>query len=136
MPIASISIPRIETSASDTLRLSGRRLGRPPKNPQVNAGHKQHLSADQRRRNEVDGAISFGKRKYSLQLIIARLTKGSGSSISIGFLVISAEKILRLLRLFLIVIDTWLWTWCGAGRRWVAVRNISLLETSQSLAAL
>jgi IS5 family transposase len=37
------------------IRLSGKRLGRPPKDPEVNAAHKQQLSADQRRRNEVEG---------------------------------------------------------------------------------
>ena len=29
--------------------------GRPPKDPEINAAHKQQLSADQRRRNEVEG---------------------------------------------------------------------------------
>jgi hypothetical protein len=37
------------------IRLSGKRLGRPPKDPASNAAHKQQLSADQRKRNEVEG---------------------------------------------------------------------------------
>ena len=118
------------------IRLSGKRLGRPPKDPQVNAAHKQQLSADQRRRNEVEGVFGSGKRKYSLQLIMARLPKGAESSITMAFLVMCAEKILRLLRLFFVVIYVWFCTWCGAGGRWVALGNISLLETSEPLAAL
>ena len=102
------------------IRLSGERLGRPPKDPQVNAAHKQQLSADQRRRNEVEGVFGSGKRKYSLQLIMARLPKGSESSISMAFLVMCAEKILRLLRFFLIVIYAWFCTWYGARGRWAA----------------
>ncbi len=33
--------------------LSGKRLVRPPKNPEISAVQKQQLSADQQRRNEV-----------------------------------------------------------------------------------
>jgi hypothetical protein len=74
-------------------------LGRPHKYPEVNAAHKQQLSADQLRRNEVEGVFGSGKRKYSLKLIMARLANGAATSISMSFLVMCAEKILRLLRL-------------------------------------
>jgi IS5 family transposase len=57
----------------NNIRLSGKRLGRPPRDPGINAAHKQQLSADQRRRNEVEGCFGSGKRKYSLELIMARL---------------------------------------------------------------
>ena len=83
------------------IRLSGQRLGRPPKDPEINAAHKQKLSADQRRRSEVEGVFGSGKRKYSLKLIMARLVHAAATSISMSFLVMCAEKILRLLRLFL-----------------------------------
>ena len=82
------------------IRLSGKRLGRPPKDAEINAAHKQQLSADQRRRNEVEGCFGSGKRKYSLDLIMARLVKGSENWISMAFVVMCAEKIRRLLRLF------------------------------------
>ena len=64
----------------------------------------------------------FGSRKckYSLQLIMTRLPKGSESSISMAFLVMCAEKILRLLRFFLIVIYAWFCTWYGARGRCAA----------------
>jgi hypothetical protein len=78
-------------------------LGRPPKNAEINAAHKQQLSADQRRRNEVEGVFGSGKRKYSLKLIMARLTHGAAASISMSFLVMCDEKIMRLLRLFFVL---------------------------------
>jgi IS5 family transposase len=83
------------------IRLSGKRLGRPPpKDPGINAAQKQLLSSVQRRRNEVEGVFGSGKRKYSLQLIMARLPKGAENMISTAFLVLCTEKILRLLCLF------------------------------------
>jgi len=89
------------------IRLSGKRLGRPPKDPEINAAQKQQLSADQRRRNEVEGVFGSGKRKYSLKLIMARLIHGAETSISMAFLVMCAEKILRLIRLFFVHILAW-----------------------------
>jgi hypothetical protein len=115
------------------IRLSGKRLGRPPKDPEINAAHRQQLSADQRKRNEVEGVFGSGKRKYSLRLIMARLPKGAETSISMGFLVMCAEKILRLLRLFFVTIYASFHTWQQPGCLWVALRNNYLLETAESL---
>jgi len=84
----------------NNIRLSVKRLGRPPNDAAINAIHAQQLSADQRRRNEVEGCFGSGKRKYTLDLIKARLAKGAETSISMAFVVMCAEKILRLLRLF------------------------------------
>ena len=117
----------------NNIRLSGKRLGRPPKDPEINAAHKQQLSSDQRKRNEVEGVFGSGKRKYSLRLIMARLPKGAETSISMGFLVMCAEKILRLLRLFFVSIFAWIYTWQWPGCLWVALRNMCLLETANSL---
>jgi transposase, IS5 family len=116
----------------NNIRLSGKRLGRPPKDPEVNAVHKQQLSADQRRRNEVEGVFGSGKRKYSLQLIMARLPKGAETSISMAFLVMCAEKILRLLRLFFVAIYSWLCAWQPLGWPMVALWNICLLDAAES----
>jgi IS5 family transposase len=90
----------------NNMRLSGKGLGRTPKDPLINAANKQQLSADQRRRNEVKGCFGSGKRKYSLGLIMARLAKGAETSISMAFLMMCGEKILRLLRLFFALILT------------------------------
>jgi hypothetical protein len=119
----------------NNIRLSGKRLGRPPKNPAINAAHKQQFSADQRRRNEVEGCFGSGKRKYSLDLIMARLTKGAETSISMAFLVMCAEKIRRLLRLFFVTIFAWLCAWQWPGSLWMLLRSICQLETAESLVA-
>jgi hypothetical protein len=61
----------------NNIRLSGKRLGRPPKDPEINAAHKQQLSANQRKPNEMEGCFGFGMRKNSLDLVMARLPKGA-----------------------------------------------------------
>jgi transposase, IS5 family len=88
----------------NNIRLSARRLGRPPKDLAINAAQKQQLSADQRGRNEVDGCFGSGKRKYSLDLILVSLPKCAENSISMAFVVMCAEKNLSLLRLFYVAI--------------------------------
>ena len=80
----------------------------------------------------MEGLFGSGKRKYSLRLIMARLTKGAETSISMGFLVMCAEKILRLLRLFFVTIFAWFYSWQWPGSSWVVLRNICLLETAKS----
>lgn len=92
------------------IRLSGKRLGRPPKDQKRNAEHKQQLLADQRKRNEVEGVFGTGKRKYSLNLIMPKLKAGAEGTISMSFLVMCAEKILRLLRLFFVLLFVCLWS--------------------------
>jgi IS5 family transposase len=72
--------------------------------PEISTAHKQPLSADPKKRNEVEGCFESGKRKYSLDLIMARLSKGAETLISMAFLVMCTEKILRLLCLFFFTI--------------------------------
>lgn len=120
----------------NNIRLSGKRLGRPPKDPEITAAHKQQLSADQRRRNEVEGCFGSGKRKYSLDLIMARLSKGADTLISMSFVVMCAEKILRLLRLFFVTIWAWFYEWQRPGALWEVLRSIWKLEMADSLVAV
>ncbi len=75
----------------NNIRIFRRRLGMPPKDPEINAACKQQLSAVQRKRNEVEGVFGVGTRKYSLQLIMARLPKGAETLIYMSFLVMCAE---------------------------------------------
>jgi hypothetical protein len=117
----------------NNIRLSGKRLGRPPKDPEITAAHKQQLSADQRRRNEVEGCFGSGKRKYSLDLIMARLPTGAETLISMAFVVMCAEKILRLLRLFFVTICAWFYQWQGPGALLGALRPIWPLGIADSL---
>ncbi|MCP9841319.1 hypothetical protein KBY93_11840, partial [Synechococcus sp. J7-Johnson] len=46
----------------------------------------------------------------SLKLIMARLSAGAEGSISMSFLVMCAEKVLRLLCLFFVFLFAWLWS--------------------------
>ena len=117
----------------NNIRLSGKRLGRPPKDSEINAAHKQQLSADQRKRNEVEGCFGSGKRKYSLDLIMARLPKGAETSISMAFVVMCAEKIRRLLRLFFVILYAWFYAFKRPGRLWMALRDCWWLETEELL---
>jgi hypothetical protein len=116
----------------NNIRLSGKRLGRPPKDPAVNAAHKQQLSADQRRRNEVEGVFGSGKRKYSLQLIMARLPKGAETTISMAFLVMCAEKILRLVCLFSVAFNAWICVCQPLSWLSLALGNICSVESAES----
>ena len=115
------------------IRLSAKRLGRPPNDPEVNAAHKRLFCADQRRRNGVEGCFGSGKRKYSLKLIMARLVKGAETSISMAFLVMCVEKIPRLLPIFFVTIFAWDYSGQWPGCLWMALSNICLLETTESL---
>jgi hypothetical protein len=119
----------------NNIRLSGKRLGRPPKDAEINTAHKKQLSADQRRRNEVEGCFGSGKRKYSLALIMARLANAAETSISMAFLVMCAEKIQRLLRLFFMTILLWFNSCQRLGSLWEALRETCGLEPAESLAA-
>jgi hypothetical protein len=117
----------------NNIRLSGKRLGRPPKDPEINAAHKRQLRADQRKRNEVEGCFGSGKRKYSLDLIMARLPKGAETSISMAFLVMCAEKIRRLLRLFFVLIYACFYVIQRPDHLWMALRDLWKFETGDLL---
>ncbi len=47
----------------------------------------------------MEGVFGTGKRKNSLNLIMPKLKAGAEGTISMSFLVMCAERILRLLRL-------------------------------------
>ena len=77
------------------IRLSGPRLGRPPKI--VTASEKRLAKLDSRKRNEVEGAFGVTKRRYGLNLIMAKLQETSETVIALQFLVMNLERRLRLL---------------------------------------
>jgi len=120
----------------NNIRLSGKCLGRPPNDATINAVHAQQLSADQRRRNEVEGCFGSGKRKYSLDLIKARLVKGAENTISMAFVVMCAEKILRLLRLFFVAIFTRFCISHWPRTLWRRLTDVWQLETADLLVAV
>jgi len=75
------------------IRLSGPRLGRPPKvrDPQI----RRQEYEDAKARNAVEGEIGVGKRRYGLGLIMACLQKTSETVIALQFLVMNLERKVR-----------------------------------------
>jgi hypothetical protein len=60
---------------------------------------------------------------------MARLSKGAENLISMAFVVICAEKIRRLLRLFFITIFVWIYAFQRPGSPWMALRTILRIDT-------
>jgi hypothetical protein len=85
------------------IRLSGPRLGRPPKvtDPAWKRIERQDASA----RNAVEGKFGEGKTKYGLDRIMTRLQETSETTISMIFLCMNIKRRLRLLLSFF-------WIWC------------------------
>jgi hypothetical protein len=71
----------------------------------------------------VEGCFGSGKRKYFLDLFMARLQKGVETAILMAFLVMCAEKIRRLLRLFFGIIYAWFYAVQEPGCLWMALRD-------------
>ncbi len=79
-----------------------------------------------------EGCFGSGKRKYSLALIMARLAKGVETSISMAFLVICAEKIWWLLRIFCHY-SAWFNGGYGWVSFWIALREVCGVEIAALL---
>ena len=77
------------------IRLSGPKLGRPPK--QVDPEEQKLERQDMSERNAVEGKFGEAKRNYGLGLIRARLRQTSETVIALQLLVMNLEKRLRLL---------------------------------------
>lgn len=81
------------------IRLSGPPLGRPPKITEQN--HKEIklqkalARQDELDRIDIEGRFGHSKRKYGLGRVMAKLTDTSASVISLVFLVMNLEKILK-----------------------------------------
>ena len=82
------------------IRLSGPRLGRSKKDPEMLSAEKKQFIDDQRQRNAVEGKIGQGKRRYGLGLIREKLAATQGSSIAMNILVMNLQKLLELLFVF------------------------------------
>jgi IS5 family transposase len=74
------------------IRISGPRLGRPPKDASVD---KKQEYKDSGMRNGIEGIFGTGKRKYSLGNIMMKLDTTSESAIALILLVMNLEKVLR-----------------------------------------
>jgi transposase, IS5 family len=68
------------------------------------AEQQELFKSDLRKRSVIEGRIGTGKRKYGLDRIPTKLIKTSRTVITMAFFVMNAEKILRLLCLFLSIL--------------------------------
>jgi IS5 family transposase len=88
------------------IRLSGPRLGRPPKQTHENAARlkaeAQLARQDELDRIPIEGKFGQGKRRYGLGRVMTKLASTSQTAISLSFLVMNLERWLRsiFLRLF------------------------------------
>ena len=82
------------------IRISGPKLGRPPKN--VSEEEKKQARSDECFRNAIEGKFGQAKRRFSLNLVMTKLPETSETSIAITFLVVNLSRLLRqFLSLFL-----------------------------------
>jgi len=77
------------------IRLSGPKLGRSTEEEKKEA--RDQAYQDSCERNEVEGKFGTGKRKYTLDRIMAKLRETSESTIILNLLVLNLDKRLRLL---------------------------------------
>ncbi len=84
------------------IRLSGPRLGRPPKLLSKKRNQLKQSWQDEVDRIPIEGKFGQAKRRFSLSRIMSKLSKTSETSIAIIFLVMNLEKILKVFRFFLI----------------------------------
>ncbi|WP_445249005.1 IS5 family transposase [Microcoleus sp. OTE_8_concoct_300] len=75
------------------IRMSGVRLGRPPKN--LSKTMKKQAQSDERIRNLIEGKFGEAKRRFSLGRVMAKLDNTSETSIAITFLVMNLSALLR-----------------------------------------
>jgi hypothetical protein len=75
------------------IRMSGPRLGRPKLNPPPQ--ERRQALEDERRRNEVEGALGRSKRRFSLSRVPAKCADTSETAIAIVFLVMNLETLVR-----------------------------------------
>ena len=87
------------------IRMSGPRLGRPPKQTEENKAKRQKASRQARQdeldRIPIEGKFGLGKRRYGLNRIMTKLSFTSKTSIALTFLVMNLEKWLKATFLFL-----------------------------------
>ena len=89
---------------ANNIRLSGRPRKKQVKAEVQTAEQQELFKSDLRKRSVIEGRIGTSKRKYGLDRILTKLVETSKSVITMAFFVMNAEKILRLLRLFLSIL--------------------------------
>jgi transposase, IS5 family len=75
------------------IRMSGVKLGRPPKN--INKSTKKQSQLDERIRSCIEGKFGEAKRRFSLNCVMTKLANTSETTIAISFFVMNLSKLLR-----------------------------------------
>ena len=75
------------------IRISGPPLGRPPAN--VSKAIKKQQLLDEKVRNSIEGKFGVGKRKFSLDRVMTKLSQTSETAIAITFLVMNLSTLLK-----------------------------------------
>ena len=91
---------------ANNIRLSGRPRKRQVEAEVQTAKQQELFKSDVRKRSVIEGRIGTSKRKYGLDRILTKLVETSRTVITMAFIVMNAEKILRLLRLLLSILVT------------------------------
>jgi len=104
------------------IRLSGPPLGRPPQVTEANKAERAQARRQQRQdeldRNAVEGKFGQGKRRFTLNRIMAKLVETSEAVIMVSFIVMNLEKILSSMILFVFCFIA-----CLQEGLWVSLRN-------------
>jgi hypothetical protein len=75
------------------IKLSGPKLGR--KSEETKEAERRQVREDGRKRNAIEGSYGVSKRKYGLDLIMAKLPETAKTEISFGFFVKNMEYMKR-----------------------------------------
>ncbi len=75
------------------MKISGPPLGRPPAN--VSQEQKKPALLDEKVRNSIAGKFGQGKRRFSLDRVMPKLSKTAETAIAITFLVINLSTLLK-----------------------------------------
>jgi len=86
------------------IRLSGPRLGRPPKELSKQTELKKQIWQDEIDRIPIEGKFGQAKRRFGLSRIMCKLSQTSETAIAMTFLVMNLEKWLKV---FLFIFSNW-----------------------------
>lgn len=76
------------------IRLAGIGPGRPPADPEAERARRRTARADEAARQPIEGVFGRGKRRWSLNRIMAKLASTSACVIALVFLVMNLEALL------------------------------------------
>lgn len=90
------------------IRLSGPRLGRPPKQLSKKRDQQKQSWQDEIDRIPIEGKFGQAKRRFSLSRIMSKLAQTSETAIAIIFLVMNLEKWLKVMPFYFFCFLNWI----------------------------